>query len=231
MNPRLLTPLQWALGISLVVHASLLTVRFVDPARFDRMFQDTPLEVVLVNAQSSKRPDKALAIAQHNLDGGGDAERARATTPLPYTALNQSGDASDDAQRRLSQMQEQQTLLLSQLKQELARLPPPDPAARDESAQTRAQDERRRLMLKMLAEIERRMQQENERPRKRYFSASTQAATYAAYYDAMRQRIETKGTENFPTAQGFKLYGELTMIVTVNYDGRVLMICVIFWIV
>jgi hypothetical protein len=45
-----LTALHWAIALSLAVHAFLLTVRFVDPERFNRMFQDTPLEVVLVNA-------------------------------------------------------------------------------------------------------------------------------------------------------------------------------------
>ena len=34
--------------------------------------------------------------------------------------------------------------------------------------------------------------------------------------------MEDKGTENFPEQGGKKLYGELTMIVTVNHDGRVL---------
>jgi protein TonB len=34
--------------------------------------------------------------------------------------------------------------------------------------------------------------------------------------------VEDKGTENFPEQAGRKLYGELTMIVTVNHDGRVL---------
>ena len=34
--------------------------------------------------------------------------------------------------------------------------------------------------------------------------------------------MEDKGTENFPEQAGRKLYGELTMIVTVNHDGRVL---------
>jgi protein TonB len=35
-------------------------------------------------------------------------------------------------------------------------------------------------------------------------------------------QVEDKGTENFPEQGGKKLYGELTMIVTVNHDGRVL---------
>ncbi len=45
---------------------------------------------------------------------------------------------------------------------------------------------------------------------------------YAIYYDAMRRKVEDKGTDNFPEQGGKKLYGELTMIVTVNHDGRVL---------
>jgi hypothetical protein len=38
---------------------ALLTVRFVDPERFNRVFQDTPLEVILVNAKSNEKPDFA----------------------------------------------------------------------------------------------------------------------------------------------------------------------------
>jgi hypothetical protein len=67
------------------VHAALLTVRFVDPEGFNRVFQDTPLEVILVNAKSQRetRPGKAQAIAQATLAGGGEAEKGRATSPLP----------------------------------------------------------------------------------------------------------------------------------------------------
>ena len=39
---------------------------------------------------------------------------------------------------------------------------------------------------------------------------------------ACAAKIEDKGTENFPEAAGNKLYGELTMIVTINHDGTVL---------
>ena len=45
---------------------------------------------------------------------------------------------------------------------------------------------------------------------------------YAIYYDSLRRKIESKGTSNFPELAGKKLYGELTMIVTVNFDGRIL---------
>ena len=49
--------LQWALALSVALHAALLTVRFVHPEAFQRIFQDTPLEVILVNARSDERPD------------------------------------------------------------------------------------------------------------------------------------------------------------------------------
>ena len=54
----------------------LLTVRFVDPEGFNRVFQDTPLEVVLVNAKTNERAVEAQAIAQASLAGGGEAEKA-----------------------------------------------------------------------------------------------------------------------------------------------------------
>ena len=219
---RRLSTLQIALGLSIAIHALLLTVRFVDPERFDRVFQDTPLEVILVNAKSSERPDKAQAIAQASLAGGGDAAKGRATSPLPYSALTSIGDDLEEAQRRMDQMLEQQTQLLAQVRQQLAVLPRPDPRKASEHADNQAQDEKRRQLVKLLAEIEKRINEQNARPRKRYISPATREEVYAVYYDALRRKIEDKGTQNFPEQGGKKLYGELVMIVTVNHDGRVL---------
>ncbi|WP_416400639.1 TonB family protein [Alicycliphilus denitrificans] len=219
---RRLSTLQIALGLSIAIHALLLTVRFIDPERFDRVFQDTPLEVILVNAKSSERPDKAQAIAQASLAGGGDAAKGRATSPLPYSALTSIGDDLEEAQRRMDQMLEQQTQLLAQVRQQLAVLPRPDPRKASEHADNQAQEEKRRQLVKLLAEIEKRINEENARPRKRYISPATREEVYAVYYDALRRKIEDKGTQNFPEQGGKKLYGELIMIVTVNHDGRVL---------
>ena len=74
----------------------------------------------------------------------------------------------------------------------------------------------------VVAEIERRINEENARPKKRYISPATREAVYAVYYDELRRRIEDRGTTQFPEAGGRKLYGELTMVITVNFDGRVL---------
>lgn len=219
---RTFSTLQIALGVSIAVHAALISVRFIDPEGFNRVFQDTPLEVILVNAKSNERPDKAQAIAQSNLAGGGDADKGRATSPLPYSALTAVGDDFEEAQRKMDAMQEQQTQMLTQLRKQLASMPPPDPRKPSQSGEQAAQEEKRRQLVKLLAEIEKRINEENSRPKKRYISPATREEAYAVYYDALRRRVEDKGTENFPEQGGKKLYGELTMIVTVNHDGRVL---------
>jgi periplasmic protein TonB len=211
-----------AMTISVIVHAGLLTVRFVDPERFNRVFQDTPLEVILVNAKSNEKPDMAKAIAQASLAGGGDVETGRATTPLPLSSLTSLGDANEDMQRKMDAMQEQQMLMLATIKQQLAALPPPDPKVSSQNAEAMAQEQRRKQLLQLLAEIEKRINEQNARPKKRYISPATREEVYAIYYDGLRRKIEDRGTQNFPEAAGNKLYGELTMIVTVNHDGRVL---------
>ncbi|AVS83994.1 TonB family protein [Paracidovorax avenae] len=214
--------LQIALAFSVAVHAVLLSARFIDPEGFNRVFQDTPLEVILVNAKSNERPEKAQAIAQSSLAGGGDADKGRATSPLPYSAITQVGEDFEEAQRKLDAMQEQQAQMLAQLRKQLATMPPPDPRDQSPNTDRVQQEERRRQLLKLLAEIEKRINEENSRPKKRYISPATREEVYAVYYDALRRKIEDKGTESFPEQAGRKLYGELTMIVTVNHDGRVL---------
>ena len=223
MNLRSFSPLQIALGASVAVHAVLLTVRFVDPESFNRVFQDTPLEVILVNARTHEKPDKATAIAQASMAGGGDTEKGRATTPLPPSALSEAGETlEEETQRKLQSLQEQQNLLLAQVKTQLAALPPPDPAQPGATPEQVAHEEKRRRLIKLLAEIERRINLENARPKKRYISPATREEVYAVYYDKLRRLIEDRGTENFPEVSGKKLYGELTMIVTVNFDGRII---------
>ena len=217
-----LSTLQIALLASAALHVVVLTTRFVDPERFDRVFKDTPLEVILVNARSNEKPDVAKAIAQTSLAGGGDTEKGRATSPLPPSAFTNLGDAAEEAQRKVDAMLEQQTQLLAQIKKELATMPLPDPRLQTNDPVQSEREEKRKQLVKILAEIEKRINEENARPKKRYISPATREEVYAVYYDSLRRKIEDKGTTNFPELAGKKLYGELTMIVTVNFDGRIL---------
>jgi protein TonB len=213
--------LQIALGVSLAVHAALLFVRLVDPEGFNRVFEDSPLEVILVNARSKEKPVKAQAIAQSSLAGGGDADAGRATSPLPSEAQMEVGTAVEESHRQVEDLQETQAQWLARVRQELAEMPAPDPHREATTKEERAQQEQRRQRMQLLAEIEKRIREENARPKKRYISPATQEQAYAVYYDALRRRIEDRGTRNFPEHRGRRLYGELTMLLTVDAAGQV----------
>lgn len=219
---RNLSTLHIALGISVTIHVALLTFRLVDPEGFNRVFDQTPLEVVLVNSKSENAPDRAQAIAQHNLEGGGEAERGMVSSPLPPSPQAEIGDAPEMSQRQMEQLQQQQNELLAQIRRELAVMPPPDPRKLSTSQQAKAEEERRRQLLDLLAEIEKRINEENARPKKRYLSPSTRESSEAIYYDQFRRKVEHTGTANFPTAGGKKLYGELVMLVWLNKGGQVI---------
>lgn len=213
--------LQIALGVSVALHGLLLAVRLVDPARFDRIFQDTPLEVILVNSQTKAPPDQARAIAQFSMAGGGTLDKGRASSPLPSSALTDLGEAADATQRQIDKLQSQQMQLLTQLKQQLAALPP-EVARMVKDPVDAAREEKRRQLVKILGEIEKRISDENERPQKRYVSPATREEAYAVYYDRLRRSIESLGTTAFPSLAGQKLYGELTLALTVNSSGQLL---------
>ena len=215
-----LSALQWALLASLAVHASLLSLQLGNPIRPQRLIEDSPLEIVLVNARSRARDlnPKPQALAQSTLIGGGGANTgARARSPLAHSPINQIGQHLDSMEQQVTALQTQQSLLLAQVKAQLAQLPTTQNEMQREATQAR-----RRQLLKMLAEIEQRIETENARPRKRYLSPSTREVSYAQYYDRLRRKVETLGTQQFPQVGTRKLYGDLTMIITVDSQGRVM---------
>lgn len=214
--------LQIALGVSALLHAVVLTTRFVDPQSFNRVFKDTPLEVILVNAKSNEKPDIAKAIAQATLSGGGQLEKGRATSPLPPSALTDLGDAAEDVQKKVEAMQEQQTQLLAQIKRQLATMPPPDPKAPTNNPVQAEREEKRKQLIKILAEIEKRINEENARPKKRYISPATREGVEAIYMSQFKDKVEILGTKNFPTLAGNKIYGELVMVIYLNAKGGVM---------
>jgi len=217
-----LSGLQIALLISVGFHAGLLGLRVADPERFNRIFEDTPLEVVLVNTKSNEAPVQAQALAQANLAGGGMSEKGRATSPLPPSKLLEVGQATEVQHAQIARLQQVQQQLLTQVRRELALLPPPDPVREAASTEAMNQAERRRQLVQLLAEIEKRVNDENARPKKRYISPATREVVYAQYYDSLRRKIESRGTRDFPTHAGRKLYGALTMNIHVDLRGRVI---------
>jgi protein TonB len=215
--------LQWALAISVLLHGALLALRWAAPQTFNRVFEDTPLEVVLVNARSNERPQEAQALAQVSLAGGGNVTEVHlSSSPLPAASANEPGTDITEVQRKIEALKVQQMRLLSQLKEELAELSRDDPGDKSSAPDRQARQERKQQLTRHLATIEQRVEQTQGAPRKRYISPATKETVYALYYDKLRRTIETQGTVHFPEVRGEKLYGKLTMVITVNSQGELL---------
>ena len=215
--------LAWALGLSLVLHALLLTVKWVSPATFDRMFETNTLEVVLVNSRSKNAPDTALALAQVNLAGGGNAPGSGLQTS-PYSVQTDPAQTPElqQVEQKIEALKNEQQRLVQQLQQALFQLSSESPLKNTDAKTADALAERKKELTYQLAQIEKQSQSLQGGPKKRYIGPATQEVSFARYYDKMRRTIELTGTENFPQAAGQKLYGQLTMVITLDNKGRVL---------
>lgn len=215
--------LHWALGLSVAIHVGLVTFRFAAPEAYNRVFQDTPLEVILVNARSQELPQQAQALAQVRLAGGGDVPEVRiASSPLSSVMNANPGLDISAAQKKIEVLKMQQMRLLTQLKDELAVLTRENAGDKTDTPDREAKVQRQQQLARQLAQIEQRVDQTQGAARKRYISPATQEVVYAIYYDKMRRTIEYQGTLNFPEAAGEKLYGQLTMVLTVDSQGQLL---------
>jgi protein TonB len=117
-------------------------------------------------------------------------------------------------------MRQQQNVLLAQVRDQLAALQTSAEYAADPSKATQ-QEERQRRLTQQIAALEKDVATENARPRKRFFSPTTREAVFAAYFNELRRTIEKQGTLDFPQRNGEKIFGELTMAITVDAAGRV----------
>ena len=222
--------------ISTALHASVLLIADTPIDNRARDLENQGLEVVLVNAKSEEIPTQAQAVAQVNLAGGGEASQGIATSPDLPADRKQTGqnantkgraanaiDPTPDAALARLQVQEQQ--LLTSLKQSLMATPLRQSASSAGANGEVGLDDARATRLQMLdhiAKLENAIFESNQRPKRRFISPATKAAVYARYFDDMRERIEAKGTQSFPTQNGQRLYGDLIVAITVNREGRVL---------
>ena len=215
--------LWWALGVSIALHALLLSLHFKFPEA-SRIVQDKALEIILVNSRSAHRPKDAQALAQANLDGGGDTDQnRRAKTPLPPSSRQQAGNDLEHAQKRVQALEAQQQKLLgerSRLKQaerkDTQAQPEPTPtlSGRDLAHSALA-------MARLEAEISRSTEEYNKRPRKKFIGTRTAEYRYARYMEDWRLKVERVGTLNYPQAARGRLYGTLQLSVWIRTDGSV----------
>jgi periplasmic protein TonB len=215
-----------AVGLSLALHAVLLSLHFRMPDnRWHR--SNAPLEVVLVNAKTRERPSKAEVLAQANLNRGGTVEeRRRARTPLPVTEPREPGKDLADAQRRQRSLEARQEELLAQARQAQTRVPAPaprQPGAEETKAQPNGRDlaDLSLAAMRLQAQIDRQIQEYQERPRRKFIGANASEYRFAQYEEDWRAKVERIGTNNYPDEARGKLYGSLQLSVTLRPDGSV----------
>lgn len=207
------------------MHGALLAIRFAPPDAFQFKPMDAGLEVILVNAKHDRKPLKAEALAQANLDGGGNAEAGRSKSPLPDMRRSEDGENVKAIQRRIAELEEQQRMLAQTSRKSTFSSPSMKEQTRPKEAQPKAQgtdaSDSAQEILRREAEIAKRIEDENKRPKKTFISPSTREVGYAMYYDSVRQKIEKTGTLNFPQKDGKPLYGKLTMSIAIYQDGSI----------
>lgn len=220
-------PLQTSTCVSVVVHAILiLLVSFVgiDPRSF------TPphniMDVVLVNAKSKDRPLKADALAQANLDGGGNTDEARrAKTPLPAIEQSASRNEVRAAQERVTQLEQEMKTLMTQVKSSAKVLQgevtqetagSPNPISASDMMEKTAE------IARLEAAISREYEAYQQRPKRKFVGARTTEYRFAQYVDTWRLKIERVGNLNYPEeAKAKKIYGALQLTVAIKSDGEV----------
>ncbi|MGH8676268.1 MAG: energy transducer TonB [Burkholderiales bacterium] len=221
---RLLTA---CVGISLLLHATILTLHFKFPETLRWKASHQPLEVILVNAKTSEKPVQAEALAQANLDGGGNVdERRRAKAPLAVTEPRASGRDLVETRRRVEQLEEQQRQLLAKAQEPGASVPPqtsaPSPAG-DPTAQISGRElaDLSFAAMRLQAQIDKRVEEYQKRPRKRFIGARASEYRFALYEEGWRAKIERVGTLNYPAEARGRIYGSLRLTVTLRPDGTI----------
>lgn len=211
-----------AIAISLAAHALMLTLHFSFPDASKSM-REKALDIVLVNAKSAKKPTDAQALAQANLDGGGNTdENRRIKTPLPTTNQQASGSEIERMQRRIRELDAAQQKMLSEAKsaravaaaRNAAEQPAPTPNVSGLDLAESA-----RAMARLEGEINKNVDEYNKRPRKKFVGARTEEYRFAQYIEDWRQKVERIGTLNYPEAARGKLYGSLVLTASLNHDG------------
>ncbi|MGH8712096.1 MAG: TonB family protein [Burkholderiales bacterium] len=223
------TRLQLAMFVSFTLHSIfLLGVNFKFPDPDKRIHDDLPLEVVLVNSKSVSQPLQPDALAQTNLDGGGNTDlRRRAKSPLPVLKKNeQSSDQLIQAQRRVAKLEAQAHKLMTQAKS-TKKLEQQEsvPEAKMQKVETPSAMDLIQSSLeaaRLEAQIAKEREEYQQRPRRMFIGARAKEYAFTRYVDDWRIKVERIGNLNYPEeARREKIYGSLVLTVSIMADGTV----------
>lgn len=214
-------------GISLLVHAFVIFgLTFTVPDLRGLQNMAPVLDVVLVNTKSQAKPSKADALAQHNLDGGGNTDtKQRATSPLPVITQDTQTTELQQAKKRVAELEREARRLLARVGTSQVEIAPakstPEPTPEKAPVVDGTELMQRSLAIARLeAQISKDWNAYQERPRRKFVGARTQEYQYARYIEDWRQKIERVGELNYPqAARDQRIYGKLVATVSIKADG------------
>ena len=216
------TPLTGAMIFSIAFHAfALFGIALVLPDPRNAASFTQPLQVVLVNAKSKSKPAKADALAQANLDGGGNTpDDRRAKSPLPAIRDDQQFTPEQIA-RRVSQLEEESKRMLTRLKSEHKMAQPELKKQQSDDARSGEDLMQRSLEIARLeAQIDKNYDAYQKMPRRKHIGARAKSAVEAQYLEDWRIKVERIGNLNYPIeARRQKVFGSLRLSVAINADG------------
>jgi len=218
------TRLSFSMYFSIVLHAFLLfgiALVLPDPRNAAKFLQ--PLQVVLVNSKSESRPSHADALAQSNLDGGGNtAQDRQAKSPLP--------SIRDDPRFSLEQQAKHVAELEAKTKRMLTRMKSNYTAVQEELKKQKSNTtgdgealvEKSLEMARLEAQINKNWDAYQKMPRRTSIGARTREYRFAQYIEDWRIKVERIGNLNYPEqARRQHIYGKLVLTVSINKDGSV----------
>jgi protein TonB len=215
-------PLAGAMIFSIAFHAfALFGVALVLPDPRSAIDFIQPLQVVLVNAKSKSRPAKADALAQANLDGGGNTDDDRqAKSPLPAISDDQQFTPEQIA-KRVAQLEEESKRMLTRLKSDHKVAQPELKKQQSNDARSGEDLVQKSLEIARLeAQINKNWDAYQKQPRRKFIGARTQEYRFAQYIEDWRIKVERIGNLNYPEqARQQKIFGSLRLSVSINADG------------
>jgi len=183
------------------------------------------LDVILVQSANAQKADKADFLAQANNAGGGNSEKAvRPTDPVSALAPKPTAGIAPvpiEAGKPVPQIAREREVVTTSRKstftahtdterQEQPDNPDPNP---------RALAEKHLEVARLANELQRESELYAKRPKKKFISANTKEAAYAAYQAGWVARIERVGNLNYPDEarrRQLQSGGVVSLMVTVG---------------
>lgn len=211
-----------SMTLSLALHAfALFGIALVlpDPSSLRNAMQ--PLQVVLVNSKSKNRPSDADALAQANLDGGGNTtEERQAKTSLP-TLSDDKQFTPEQLSRRRTELEQEAQRLMTRLKSNTS-VVQATPKKEQAADMMNGEDllQRSLEIARLEAQISKNNDAYQKMPRRKFIGARTKEYRFAQYVEDWRIKVERVGNLNYPEeARRNQIYGKLQLSVSIRTDG------------